>query len=279
MFRGFYTVASGMISQQRRTEMLTNNMANVNTPGFKAEQSTIRSFPEMLIESKEKTNIPTEKGLRFGNLRQHGAISTGVYMQETVPLHEQGQLKMTELTTDVALEDRLLPINENGERGTLLFRLDDGNGGEIYTRNGNLTVDVDGYLTAASGHYILGTNGERIRVQNDDFQVDESGTIFVNGNELATISVAYTENPNEQLYKQEDGSFITVEDEALAEANAVDGIAYGIQQGYVEGSTVDASRTMTDMLSAYRAFEANQKVLQAYDRSMEKAVNEIGRLT
>ena len=53
MFRGFYTAASGMIAQQRRTEMLTNNMANANTPGFKAEQSTIRSFPEMYMSNIE----------------------------------------------------------------------------------------------------------------------------------------------------------------------------------------------------------------------------------
>lgn len=279
MFRGYYTVASGMIAQQRRTEMLTNNMANANTPGFKAEQASIRSFPEMLMSSIEKTKVPTENGLGFGHLQHHGPISTGVYMQETVPLHEQGQLKMTELTTDMALEDRLLPVNENGERGALLFRLDNGNGGESYTRNGNFQLDVEGYLTSATGHYVLGMNGERLQIANDDFQVDETGTIFVNGNELATIGVAYADNPTAQLYKQEDGSFVTVEDEALLNARTVDGVAYGIQQGYVEGSTVDAGRTMTDMLSAYRAFEANQKVLQAYDRSMEKAANEIGRLT
>lgn len=278
MFRGFYTVASGMITQQRKTEVLTNNMANVNTPGFKAEQSTIRSFPEMLMSSIEKTRIPTEKGFNMRQLRQHGPISTGVYLQETIPLHAQGQLRMTELTTDLALENRLLPINENGEQGALVFRLENGNDSEIYTRNGNFQLDLEGYLTTASGHYVLGTTGQRILIQNDDFQVQEDGTILVNGHEVATISVAYTENPTEQLYKQEDGAFLSVDGERLVEANTVDGAAYGIRQGYLEGSTVDASRTMTDMLTAYRAFEANQKVLQAYDRSMEKAVNEIGRL-
>ena len=57
------------------------------------------------------------------------------------------------------------------------------------------------------------------------------------------------------------------------------GVTYSMQQGYLEGSNVDAARTMTDMLTAYRAFEANQKILQAYDRSMEKAVTEVGRST
>lgn len=61
MFRGIYTAASGMLAQQRKTEILTNNMANANTPGFKAEQTTIRSFPEMLMSAIDDTNVPTKK--------------------------------------------------------------------------------------------------------------------------------------------------------------------------------------------------------------------------
>ncbi len=65
MFRGFYTVGSGMIAQQRKTEMLANNMANANTPGFKAEQSSIRSFPEMYMSSIETARIPTKNGFQM----------------------------------------------------------------------------------------------------------------------------------------------------------------------------------------------------------------------
>ena len=61
MFKGFYTAASGMIAQQRRTEMLTNNMANANTPGYKADQSSVRSFPEMLLSRLDYKTIPAEK--------------------------------------------------------------------------------------------------------------------------------------------------------------------------------------------------------------------------
>lgn len=279
MFRGFYTVASGMIAQQRRTEMLTNNMSNVNTPGFKAEQSSIRSFPEMFMSSVQGAHVPTEKGLNMRGLMPHGPISTGVYMQETIPSFIQGQLLETELTTDVALVDGAVPVDEeSGVQGTLFFVLDDGDGGEYYTRNGNFAIDGAGYLTSAEGHYVLDTDGERILLEGDDFTVTESGVIMENDAEVARLGVAFSQRPDE-LLKQGEGLFITEDGNDLAAANTIADTTYLIRQGYVEGSTVDAGRTMTDMLTAYRAFEANQKVLQAYDRSMEKAVTEVGRVT
>lgn len=277
MFRGFHTVASGMIAQQRRTEMLTNNLANANTPGYKAEQSTIRSFPEMFLSRLESTHIPTEHGMRLNGQSPVGALSTGVYMQETIPSWIQGQLRETELTTDFALVERQLPQDaETGIQGAILFRLEHENGAERYTKNGNFTLDANGFLTNPTGHYVLDQNGERIALQNDDFQLTETGVIMEGGNAVATVGVAYAQNPD-ALLKQDHGLFATEDGENLLAANEVDGVTYSIQQGFLEGSNVDTGRAMTDMLAAYRAFEANQKVLQAYDRSMEKAV-EIGRI-
>lgn len=279
MFRGFYTVASGMIAQQRRTEMLTNNISNANTPGFKAERSSIRSFPEMFMSSVQGKHIPTENGLNLKGIMPHGPISTGVYMQETLPSFMQGSLLETELTTDFALADGNLPIDEEtGEQGSLFFVLDDGEGGEFYTRNGNFALDAEGYLTSPAGFYLLDSNRERIQLEDDDFHVDETGQVFENDNQIATIGVAFSEAPS-TLLKQGEGLFVTADGDNLVEANTVADATYLIRQGYVEGSNVDAGRTMTDMLTAYRAFEANQKVLQAYDRSMEKAATEVGRVT
>lgn len=279
MFRGFYTVASGMIAQQRRTEMLSNNMANVNTPGFKAEQSSIRSFPDMYMSNINKTTIPTENGLTVGGLSPLGPISTGIYMQETLPLLTQGQLLGTDLTTDVALVNGNIPINEEtGRPGAIFFTLENDAGGEIYTKNGNFAIDAEGFLTNPSGYYVLDTNGNRIELASDDFQITGTGVILENGNEVATLGIAFAENID-VLMKQGDGLFVTETGENLVAANGLANVSYELQQGFIEGSNVDAGRTMTDMMTAYRAFEANQKVLQAYDRSMEKAVTEIGRVT
>ena len=66
--------------------------------------------------------------------------------------------------------------------------------------------------------------------------------------------------------------------EVLPSAYGQAGVTFSMQQSYLEGSNVDSAKSMTDLMTAYRAFEANQKVLQAYDKSMEKAVNEIGRV-
>ncbi|MGE6754819.1 flagellar hook-basal body protein [Rossellomorea sp. NPDC071047] len=275
MFRGFYTVASGMLSQQRKTEMLTNNMSNANTPGFKADQASMRAFPEMLMERMDSTSIPTENKLSLPFNQKVGALNTGVYMQETIPSFLQGDLQETGRSLDIALLDVSMPANE--EAGSVFLAVEGADGNPRYTRNGNLTVNGNGFLTTNSGFYILDENGERIQLDSDRFTVGEKGQILVDENIVATLGVGYSEDPN-RLVKQGDGLFATEGNVPLPDAYEEADVSFTTKQGFLERSNVDASRTMTEMLSAYRAFEANQKVLQAYDRSMEKAANEIGRV-
>ncbi len=278
LLRGFYTAATGMIAQQRRTEMLTNNMSNVNTPGFKADQSSVRAFPEMLISRVNSTKVPTKSGLNLPTNSYVGALNTGVYVQETIPAFKQGDLRDTNNTTDLALIDVVMPINEeNGKSSSVFFtvRHEDQIG---YTRSGNFTLDHQNYLTTVSGHYVLNREGQPIQVNSDQFQVNEQGEVFENNVLIDQIGIAFAENPY-ILTKQADGMYYANDGNALPILNNNNGeVQFSIKQGMLEGSNVDAARTMTDMLAAYRSFEANQKVLQAYDRSMEKAVNEIGRL-
>ncbi len=94
---------------------------------------------------------------------------------------------------------------------------------------------------------------------------------------MATLGVSFSANPD-LLVKQDNGLFRTNDGANLPSAYEQEGVTFGLQQSYLEGSNVDSAKSMTDLLTAYRAFEANQKVLQAYDKSMEKAVNEIGRV-
>ncbi|MFD2446742.1 flagellar hook-basal body protein [Bacillus sp. CGMCC 1.16607] len=272
MFRGFYTVASGMLSQQRRTEMLTNNMANANTPGFKADQSAMRAFPEMLLKQMGKTTIPTDKPLNLPYNQLVGPINTGVYMQETIPQFRQGDLQETGNKTDIALVNGNLPDN-----GSIFFAVQNSSGDIRYTRNGNFTVDGAGYLTTSSGQYILNEQGERIALTSDQFTISENGILTDANGQQTRLGVGFAEN-SLRMVKEGDGLFRTENGAVLPNAyTTVDG-QFKLQQGFLERSNVDVSRAMTDMLSAYRAFEANQKVLQAYDRSMEKAANEIGKL-
>lgn len=278
MFKGFYTATTGMIAQQRRTEMLSNNIANASTPGYKADQSTVRAFPNMLLSAIEKNGKANlQNGFNPMSVQQIGTLGTGVYMQETIPDYTQGQLVQTDLKSDVALVDEYLPVRGDGSRtGGLYFRLQT-DGQEAYTRNGNFTVDSQGSLVTSGGNYVLSTTGEPIRVTSDDYTITEDGRVLENNELIAQIDVAYVEDPD-RLIKQDNGLYYTEDGNELTSAYDDNDIAFSMRQGYIEQSNVDAGSTMTEIMSAYRSFEANQKMLQAYDRSMDKAVNEIGKV-
>jgi flagellar basal-body rod protein FlgF len=276
VLRGFYTAASGMLSQQRRVEMLTNNIANANTPGYKADQASLRAFPEMLLARLDTATIPTKEPRSFRNQTTLGSIHSGVYIQEMMPNFVQGALKETGQKTDMALVDGNLPVDEAGIKGAIFFMVQNGNGEPRYTRNGNFTLDAQGFLTTNEGFYVLDENGERIQLTSETFQVTPDGTIVENDVRVARLGIAFASNPN-NMVKEGNGLFRS-EDGVLPSAVNNPNVTYQIQQGFLERSNVDVARSMTDMMSAYRAFEANQKILQAYDKSMDKAVNEIGRI-
>ena len=209
MFKGFYTATTGMIAQQRRTEMLSNNIANASTPGYKADQSTVRAFPNMLLSAIEKNGKANlQNGFNPMSTQQIGTLGTGVYMQETIPDYTQGQLVQTDLKSDVALVDEYLPVRGDGSRtGGLYFRLQT-DGQEAYTRNGNFTVDSQGSLVTSSGNYVLSTTGEPIRVTSDDYTITEDGRVLENNELIAQIDVAYVEDPD-RLIKQDNGLYYT----------------------------------------------------------------------
>lgn len=277
MFKGFYTAASGMLAQQRRTEMLTNNMSNANTPGYKADQSSIRSFPEMLLKSRNSVKLPTDRPLQHIARKPIGALNTGVYVQETNPRFEQGAIRTTNHQTDMAIVDSAMPVNPTtGQKGTVLFAIGTP-AGTRYTRNGNFTLDGAGFLTTPNGMYVLDERNQRISLQSDQFEVTPEGYVQENGRMVARLGMAYSNNPSGQLVKEGDGLYRT-NGNGLVNAYGMNGVEFTIQQGSIEQSNVDASQTMTEMLTAYRAFEANQKIIQAYDQSMQKAVTEVGRI-
>ena len=200
-------------------------------------------------------------------------------MQETLANYAQGALQQTGLSTDVALIDGQLPIDEeSGNPGAIFFRIQHPDGNEAYTRNGNFTLDGQGNLVTGMGLHVLDSNGNPIQLENDKFTISPEGNITdENGVQVAQLGVAFSAN-TDVLMKQDNGLFRMLEGEALPSAYEVEGVTFCMQQQYLEASNVDASQSMTNLLTAYRAYEANQKVLQAYDKSMDKAVNDIGRV-
>ncbi|HLQ72658.1 MAG TPA: flagellar hook-basal body protein [Bacillota bacterium] len=267
MLRGFYTAASGMISQQRQQEALANNIANANTPGYKADQTTLRAFPEMLLQQVGALNhVPTENGLNIRQTNEVGPLNTGVYAQEMVPNHVQGDMRETQIPTDVALMNGNMP----DENGSLFFTVQNGAGDIRYTRNGNFTVDQEGFLVTNDGYYVLDSNGNQINTDGVEFNVTQNGVVQTVAGDFP-LGISYVENTDE-LVKEGTDLF-------AGEGVPVPGdVTFEVAQGFLERSNVDAGRTMTEMMEAYRVFEMNQRVLRAYDESMEKAVTEIGRI-
>ncbi len=272
MLRGFHTATAGMISQQRRMEMLSNNLSNANTPGYKADQSSLRAFPELLLKKMEQTNIPTTKPISFSQNQTIGALHTGVYLQETAPNQTQGDMRQTGNQTDLAILNQNLP-----EGAAIFFTVENQDGTPRYTRNGNFTVDQQGYLTTNNGLYILDQNNTRIQLQTDTFELQQDGTILENGVINTRIGIAYAPNAND-LMRDNNGLYRLENGQPLPSAINNPNTVFQVLQGHIERSNVDTAQTMADMTAAFRAFEANQKIIQAYDMSMQKAANEIGRI-
>lgn len=265
MFRGFYTAASGMLSQMRQQQMVTNNLANVNTPGYKTDRASSRAFPQMLLERVGGEGTPVPEAV--------GGLSTGTYLQETMPRFQQGDLKETGNNADMAL----LQGNVPDEDGALFFAVQNGDGEIRYTRNGNFTVDGRGRLTDNQGNLVLGMNGEPITVADGRFTVEDDGTVTSEGNTAGQMQVAYADDPMD-LVKEGDSLFHLDGGGALPTAEDNADIQYQIKQNFLERSNVDSEQAMTQLMSSYRNMESNQKVLQAYDSTMDKAVNQVGRI-
>lgn len=268
MLRGLYTAASGMITQQRQQESLSNNIANANTPGYKADQTTIRAFPELLLQQTgSSSQIPTSQGgMNFPISQTIGPINTGVYVQETVPNFAQGNVQETGLSTDVAIIQGQVP----DENGFLFFSVQNENGEERLTRNGNFTVDGEGFLVTNQGNYVLDEAGNPIQTNGLDYVVTPEGFVQT-ADGTFPLGIRYVEDSN-QLVKEGNDLFAGESIDVPAAAT------FSLQQGALEQSNVNTMQTMTDMMNAYRLFETNQRVLRAYDESLGKTVNEIGRL-
>jgi flagellar basal-body rod protein FlgF len=270
MIRGFYTAAAGMLAQMQRQEMLTNNISNANTPGYKADQSSLRSFPNVLL---------SQFGGQDGNGNQIGGMATGVYMQEATPNFELGPLQATNVPTDVALVPAEVPVDpKTGRQGTLMFAVQGADGKEHYTRNGHFNVDALGRLTTADGNLVLSTTGQPITLSSNDFTINSDGRIYIGGALVSKIGVHYASDPT-QLVKEGNGLFkVGGNGGTLPIADGNPAISYNVKQGFLEESNVSLDQDMTDLMMAYRTFEANQRVLKSIDHTMDLVANQVGRI-
>ncbi|WP_316570334.1 flagellar hook-basal body protein [Neobacillus sp. YIM B06451] len=279
MLRGIDSAASGMIALQRKQDALTNNLANAETPGFKQDASPLRSFPEVLLEQI--------RGKESGAQARMGTLSMGVYNQETLPLFLQGTLTETNMPFDFAISDQgLEPIQVDGRmvKPAAFFAVQTADGAMRLTRNGRFSVNENGELVTATGDFVLGKNGNRITGLDPllkDVTISVDGEIIAFPNEpqrtrtVGSIGMVIVENPN-LLIKRDNGQFeLEGQEMAMVTGNLPAGLQ--LHHKTLEQSNVDLSQTITEMMANIRLYEANQKVLQAYDKSLEQ-LNTIGRV-
>lgn len=251
MLRGLYTAAAGSTALRARMDVLTNNIVNADTIGYKRDELISSSFASVMIERINDPYVVNES-------RELGPYSFGTHIDEVCTDYTQGNMEATGKQTDLAI---------TGD-GFFVIGTPDG---ERYTRSGAFNVDSDGNLVNGDGFYLLGEDGQ-INVGSEDFSVDSKGIVTADGSAKGTIRMVEFQQTS-VLRKQGDNLYYSYGGEIPAAAeNSV------IMQGYQESSNVDIANEMVDMMTVYRAYEANQKILTMTDETLGLAVNNLGSL-
>lgn len=251
MVRGLYTAGTGMLTQRNKINVIANNVANVETTGYKEDLMLSRSFNEVLIERINDPNV----------LRQNeivGSITKGVHVDEVFTKFIQGSFNETRRNADLALE------------GDGFFVVETPNGLR-YTRNGAFFVDNQGMLVTAEGYYVQGVNGS-LNVGSNNFKVNENGQVFDEEGDLVDEMLVVSFVDNSLLRKEGESLYYT-----FGEAETVESETK-VKQGFLEASNVDLIEQVISMIEVARAYESNQRVITTIDSTLDKAVNEIGKV-
>ena len=258
MIRGIYSSAMGMNVQSARLENVSNNLANVSTPGFKKEHVLVESFPRLLQLSSRR---PDNAG---GALPREvlGITGAGAAVSQVVTDFSQGVPRETGNTADLALKGLGYFVLTDPENEDAVF----------YTRNGSFQVDNEGYLVNVHGFRVMGGGGP-VRLEEDpvNFFIDESGNVMENGTANNTINVVDFANPADlqrvghDFYRAGEQESQPVETPNLVQRN-------------LEGANVDLVEETVNLVTASRAYETGQKIIQAQDGMLDMAINRVGKL-
>ncbi|MDR2101752.1 MAG: flagellar basal-body rod protein FlgF [Treponema sp.] len=283
MIRGWYTGASGMRAQQWRLDAVANNLANVDTDGYKKDVSTFKAFPELLMRRMDDDGVYRHPFGSGDAAPIIGKIGTGVELNELYTGFDQGALKETQSDFDLALD------------GKGFFTVDTP-WGERYTRNGSFQLGKEGFLETKEGYPVLGEQGP-VRVKANNFQVDKDGRIWINAaydGEDPNLMISRENNTWEETvlldtlklvefdldrYLEKQGSSLYRSTDTSGEARIMEeGKRPRVTQGFVEASNVDPVVEMVRMIEVNRAYEANQKVIQTEDSMLGTLINQVARV-
>lgn len=258
MVKGLYTANWGMINEQKRVDILANNMANAATTGYKKEGSTSMAFKDMLAYKIKDTSEP-------GMAKRLGAMNMGVKIGEVYTDYSQGAIHETGNTFDMALSGNgffaIEFTNKSGESSVK------------YTRDGHFTLNVKGELVNKNGDFVLDAGGNHITLDPmQKFSVDRMGNVYLNDQVQAKIQV--TDFADYNFLEKYGENYLT----PLEGAEEVPATSQVIS-GYLEDSNVQVVQEMVDLINFTRAYETNQKMIQAVDSTLETAVTRVGQVS
>lgn len=244
ILRGLYTAASGMLVEMMRMDVASNNLANVDTAGFQRQTAHVYALPEKPVFR----DYPSPQ-------RRLGVLGTGAFAQGSTTSFAPGALKTTGNPLDLALVGHGFFTVQTPE-------------GARYTRDGRFTVNSSGLLATVDGHLVQGEQG-LVYVGQGKLFFGEQGEIIVDGKITDKLLIVEF-NDREGLLRRGSNLY-----EALPQAGQPFRYRAALAPGTLEMANVNVVREMVNMISIQRAYEANQKVVQAFDETLGKIVNEI----
>jgi len=250
MIRGLYTATTGMMTQEKKLDIVMNNLSNASTVGFKQDALVSRSFADMMVERSGDSSIVQAS-------REVGPLNNGIHVDQVYTNFTSGSLSETGSSTDLALtgDDFFVIGTSQGDR---------------YTQSGSFTLDAEGYLATAEGDRVQGQNGA-IRIGTADFAVDSQGWISAGGQTIDQLRrVGFTDTTG---LRKEGGNLYSSSGGQAAQAP--DG---QVRQGYLETANVDLADQMVSLIEIQRSYEINQRVIQIMDDKLGRSVNDIGRV-
>lgn len=252
MLRGYYTSANGMINEERILNVITNNLSNASTAGYKADTAIPTTFEEKLLL------------LRGGRRSQTGTIGYRTIIRTDTDL-DSGTFEQTHSRLDMAVF------------GSVYFNVQKRTSGEILlTRNGQFNIDNEGYLALGSAGRIIDDNGDPIYLATADFTVSEEGLITVDDGRQIQLALTFVEDEGD-IEKVDTNLFRPYED--LGWGNAPEDMVYRIRQGWFERSNVNIAQEMTKAMDANAIFRANTQALQIINTVNQIASNNLMKIT
>lgn len=261
MFKIMHTGRTSLDAMQRKMDSIANNIANVQTTGYKSQRV---EFEDLVYDRIADRGVPLTQEARQNQLE----VGTGSRVKAMPRSFEPGMLKETHNPYDLAID------------GEGFFGLEDGNGGFYLTRDGSFKVDAEGRLTDSHGYYVVMDTYAPLSQYNDDnITISEDGLVTSDKNGISVVLGRI------RLFSVADkNSLISVGSNLFAVDNNTDvaisadnseGLG-AIRQGFLEESNVDLAEELVNMLATQRAYELNTKSITAADE-MWGMVNQLKR--